>query len=488
MKSKLKYLTAFKLKDFASFKFLLLLLLFILYAANVQAKSYDNEIEKKREKLISYLSSVQLSQEPKTKEGKKGIELYQQFLTGKQDALTKSVVLLKKATKNNDSEAMSWLGQLYFKGIGVELDKEKGLALLRKSDELGNASGSYNLGILLFQEQTVFGETDEAIEFVKKAYRQGFPLAISALGNIELARANPKKAIKYFEEGKQKGDLYSISALGGVYIHGRGVKRDTKRGLALLEHAWEHGLHDAGLSLYATYGAGRGVKVDHKKAIQYVKEAAILGSADAYAYWCSITMNGYIDVKKDLNAAISQCKKGVELGSIVAPRTLSIIYLFEPYLNDPKLFHIGRKWLYYAANKGNPEAMSEIASWIYSGKFGFEPNYDEAYQWAKQGAELGHPLGMLVLAGLSVNTNKPLSKIKQPDYQSCWFWSSIVQTLTPGRNSSAGIRECGAQIDQIWKQSKQLEIAKKIKFYRLNYWTNEHISKIKRGGFDVNNF
>ena len=446
------------------------------------------QLEEKRQRLVTYLTTIQQSQKPSTPEGEKAVSQLFQLYSGNTIDIDEVIKLLEVATEKQDSEAITWLGQIYFEGIGgVIVDQEKAKQLFEISHQLGNPSGTYHLGVYHLKQQGVFGDVSKAKALIIEADRKGYALAVSTLGEIELSLDNVTQAKRYYEKGIKQGDLHSMTALGGLYISGQSIKRDTAKGFNLLERAWRQGWHDAGLKIYSfLIDGGHDFEKNEKLAVQYLSEAAYLGSGDAYAFLCSKVSDGAHHLEKDIQKAIDLCKKGINKGSVIAAQNLASIY------KDSESFKESYYWHLYASKKGSPSSMTQTGlAIINSEKYNrgwIRENNNVAYEWFKKSAELGWPLGMFFYAGLSLDLpDKNIPSLNEPDYATCWYWFSVLQGISPGFISKNTAKKCAAELSEEYKVGKKIEIRNKIRLYKRNSWTQHYLQLIKNGMIDLNN-
>lgn len=104
--------------------------------------------------------------------------------------------------------------------------------------------------------------------------------------------------IKRTEKRMELGDCNAFCMLGGCYLQGRPpMKRNTKKGVELLNQAAELGSESAHHTLGVAYAEGVGVKEDKEKALYHLRLAAIGGMAESR---CAL---GLVCLQRDLNLA-----------------------------------------------------------------------------------------------------------------------------------------------------------------------------------------
>lgn len=81
---------------------------------------------------------------------------------------------LKKAAKQNETEALLLLCRLYHQGLGVTRHYDKALGLCRQAAKLGLAGAQFELGILILRSLDT-KKFPEAYQWFLLAAKQGFP-------------------------------------------------------------------------------------------------------------------------------------------------------------------------------------------------------------------------------------------------------------------------------------------------------------------------
>lgn len=124
-----------------------------------------------------------------------------------------------KPLGNSLAEAQNIMGWHYFKGITVSKDHPEALNWFRKSAQMGNASGQFNLGMM---------------------YANGYGTA-----------KNYQEAARWFKLAADQGKANAQLNLGLMYLAGRGVEQNTQEGMRLLQLAADQGDKNAQANLDA---------------------------------------------------------------------------------------------------------------------------------------------------------------------------------------------------------------------------------------------
>jgi TPR repeat protein len=191
----------------------------------------------------------------------------------------------KRAVDTYDcSYAHAGLGYLAY----MNHNHEASIACFRRSSDLGNARGHYNLGTCYFK-----GYGSNAMDQVKAnqlfllSAEQGYDAALVSVGSDYLRgggglEKNEEKALELY---KQAAAQYSESAyyvLGFRYKHGSwSLGQDYDEAFKYLKLAADHDDEcDAQLELAEMYRDGLGIPKDVTLALKYYKKAIDSGQVD----------------------------------------------------------------------------------------------------------------------------------------------------------------------------------------------------------------
>jgi TPR repeat protein len=85
------------------------------------------------------------------------------------------------------------------------------------------------------------------------------------------------KAYALLEEATKNGDQRATYAIGTWYLHGFFLKRDVRRGVALIAEAADQQVADAAFDLAVCYELGTGRRANINKALCYYMRSFLLG-------------------------------------------------------------------------------------------------------------------------------------------------------------------------------------------------------------------
>lgn len=206
-----------------------------------------------------------------------------------------------------DAELALWVGEIYqgmhVEGLTEEESVEMAIEWWNKANEMGQPRGLTDIGLLYAHNKVPGGG--------------------EYFGNIEQDDA---KAIEYFTEACELGDLKAPRYLAQFYEEGRGCDIDYAKALEYYTIAADLDDITAQECVGVYYLKGNGTDVDYDKAIDYLTKAAtsekvVPGVADARYYLGTMYENG-LGVEKDMDEAIKWYTSAAEEGSEEAQKAL----------------------------------------------------------------------------------------------------------------------------------------------------------------------
>jgi len=149
----------------------------------------------------------------------------------------------EEAAMSGHSDAQWMLGRLYYDGLiglspSMKPDFKTALKWFIKSSERSNNRGSFNVGVM---------------------YEYG-------LGGLE---QHLERASEFYAIAAKGGDAEAAYYLGVMYLYGRGMKQDFKRGVPLIRTAADAGYGPAMNMLGKLFTHGQGVERDYRLAVAW---------------------------------------------------------------------------------------------------------------------------------------------------------------------------------------------------------------------------
>lgn len=126
------------------------------------------------------------------------------------------------------------LACLYLEGDrGVQLNVERGLELMRKAAELGNADAQSEMGVIYYEGKFVAQNYSEAFKWVQMAANANNALAQNNLGMFYKqgigCSANPTMAVYWYEKASNQGYFNAMVCYAYMLYKGEGTVKQPKR-------------------------------------------------------------------------------------------------------------------------------------------------------------------------------------------------------------------------------------------------------------------
>ena len=214
---------------------------------------------------------------------------------------------LQQRAESGDAQAQFELGRALEDGKGVPQDDAKAVEWFRKSAEQGNAQAENSLGVMFALGRGVPRDREEAVRWYKKAAKQGLPEAIYnvaiAYYNGEGVDENVDTAYTWMMVAQRRGDAQAAEAmrhigdqmrnrldrskfdLAQLYEKGDEIPQDLPAAVALYQEAAQREprqgpfVSAAQYKLCQLYVAGKGVPQDYAQAKAWCKKSGL-----AFAY------------------------------------------------------------------------------------------------------------------------------------------------------------------------------------------------------------
>lgn len=192
----------------------------------------------------------------------------------------------KRAADSGDAAGKLRVAEMTARGEGTTQDIEGGRAMARALADAGDASAYFFLGEMYAQGDAGPIDAEAAIAAYREAADRGSVKAQLRLGTIyrdgTLAAKDEGLALDYFTKAADAGSNAARFAIGKGYVLGQfGDAGSPAEGVTMLRQLDQAGLTDAVLVLSDSYFAGRGVQRDPKAAIGLLDDAMARGNVDA---------------------------------------------------------------------------------------------------------------------------------------------------------------------------------------------------------------
>ena len=187
----------------------------------------------------------------------------------------------KKKAESGDVEAQRDLGNIYYFGMGVEVD------------------------------------LDEARKWLTKAAEQGEMKAQSLLASLYLREQNFTKSIEWMRKAADKGDEISLFGIGEMYFKGIEMPLDYKEAAKWFKKAAEKDFYPALVKLSEMYSAGIGVDKNEKEAAKWRERAKKVEG--------NYTESQIALAREDISGAFKGWIKEAETGDAAANTNLDML-------------------------------------------------------------------------------------------------------------------------------------------------------------------
>lgn len=263
---------------------------------------------------------------------------------------------LEQAAASGDVQALSALGYSLYHCLHGALDQTRGLTLLEKAADLGNAAAQSFVGSLYISGRV-------------KCIRHGVDdddCAVHRQGSLYLVQA------------VAKGNIVAMHNLAVAYENGIGVRREMTRAYKLYSTAASRGHVESLVDTALCLLRGDGVDEDAEHALILLERAAHHGVALGYHYLALCTDRG-IGREPDESLAITLYNKAAAMGCPESCAEMGMRYLFGNGVN------VNRKTasdlLEIAANANNVNGMKFLGLLLTRG-------HDNEYKDMKRGVKL----------------------------------------------------------------------------------------------------
>lgn len=317
-------------------------------------------------------------------------------------------------------KSMFYLGEIYWKGFGVPVDKEKAVEFFKKA-------------------------------YDKHAYKKEY---LGIIGNFYDDKENYSEALKWYERAAEKGETTCLFITGYFYHNGRGASKNYAKAVEYFKRAVEIGYSTDGNvedhlgDIY--WEGGNGVTADRSQAVEWYKKAYDKGTisdgllvrigkyyddkkdySEALKWWrlgakkeyptclylvgCSYMLSEGVD--KNYSSAAKCFKRAIDAGFSNEGKVegmLGDIYWdggYETSADKNQAVEWYKKA--YAKGESTDTSIGRIADFYMNTDFGFA----EAVKWWRRGAEKNYTKSLILLAKVYRNGVRGDSVKIEKDYK-----------------------------------------------------------------------
>lgn len=289
---------------------------------------------------------------------------------------------LQKCVDKGSAEAMCFLAAMYMDGHGVRQDYSVAYNLIKEAEHKGSMYASAILGAFYLKGIIVDVNVDEAISRLINGYKETkIPGLAGLIADYYISKEDYTNALRYAQEAADKGDKGGLRALGGLYLHGLGVKKNEQAAFENYMQAAAQGDETALNQIGWMYMNGCGIEEDSNQAFFWFNEAAQKGSDVGMNNLAFCYRDGY-GIEQDAEKAAEWFKKAADAGYVESMYQLGVYY--QTVLADDNK---AKSWLIKAAELEHPEALNCLGVYYAD----TEQNFKEAVKCYKKAIELGVP-------------------------------------------------------------------------------------------------
>ncbi|GBC52664.1 kinase-like domain-containing protein [Rhizophagus irregularis DAOM 181602=DAOM 197198] len=299
------------------------------------------------------------------------------YLTNNNKA--KAFECYKKSADKGYIESQLQIGNCYFEGIGTEINKTKGIEIIKELAEKGESCSSQNyLGELYELGRSINKDLKQASYWYCKATENECTIAEYNLGkcyeNGNGVEKDERKAFEYYKKSADQEYLYAQFQLGCCYSKGIGTIIDKTKAFESYKNAAGQGYLYAHFQLGNCYLNGIGTEVNKMKAFESYEKAANQGYKVAQ-YILGIYYQNRKSAEKDVVKALEYYKKSADQGYSYAQFQLGNCYLsgIGTGVDKTKAFELYKR----ASDKGHKVAQNNLRLSYENGK-GTKTNLEKA--------------------------------------------------------------------------------------------------------------
>lgn len=333
---------------------------------------------------------------------------------------------LTYAKKHNIYEAEGLLGQIYYDGIGVEEDRNKGILLLTNAAIHGDIISMDRLINIHFDEGNDYNDGEKWYGVLIKRINEGIKNDLTEAYYLKgmyhnvgfLLDLNPEEGYKLMKIAAERNHPQAQYELAQMYKYGDGVeenntyyndwlKKSAENGyfkaqgeygkqlynsgywnkaqaFPLMMSAFEQGFDECRWELAQAYHNGDGTMPNDSLAWPLYLEEANDGNADAQVAVCKMFWTGNAIVEKSYSHCLKWGEKAISNGK-------NSVRFEVAYCSSHLGNHDRAKELYLElANEGNANAMNNYACELNDKK--------ESFEWFLKAADNGNDYGIWNIA------------------------------------------------------------------------------------------
>ncbi len=316
----------------------------------------------------------------------------------------RGIALMVSALEQGELRAAAGLGKVYDDGVGVSRNTTKAIEYFEQAAEK-DVTSARRLASLLVEtgasEGKIAAATDNAVSLLEERAEKGNSKAWIQLADVylrgKIAEPDPEKALGYLENVEDKEDTAVLIRLAKVHNE----LGDSAKELEVLKKAADLGDVKAQTRLAQVYLKAGTENTNGEVGRYYAERAIAQGSESAMVYLGLALVKGEV-VEKDLSIGETLLRRASDAehttGMMALGSTLLRSQILERYPGE------GQNLLEAAAEKGSASAMSTLGFAYRSGK-GVPKNEETALIWIKRAAKAGNSRATRFLEKQGIETD-----------------------------------------------------------------------------------
>ena len=253
---------------------------------------------------------------------------------------------LYEAAWSGDAESQFRLGEYYYRGQDLEINKKRAFIWFQEAAEKGNLKAQFNVGTMYRDGVGVEKSEEKAFECFHKAAAQGNLKAQVIVGamysNGKGVEIDKEKAFMWYHKAAVQGHSVALFNLGILYRTGKGVEVDKEKAFESFHKAAEQGASKAQFNVGLMYDTGEGVEIDKERAFMWYHKAAIQGNLKAQ-FNVGVMYSDGEGVEKQEEKAFEWFCKAAEQGSDNAQQR--VIECYQTGIGVAKDLPLAAYWL-----------------------------------------------------------------------------------------------------------------------------------------------
>lgn len=305
---------------------------------------------------------------------------------------------LLEGVKVDDPASLGDYGYGLYMGIPGytdQADREEGLRLIKRSQELGYESAGILLLYIDFyteeDQSKLLNQINKFIEDTPQPARKPYHLLADYYFRTG---TDNDKATDAMLKGVESKHPYSKYLLGMSYLNGRIEGADKQEGIQLLEDAYDYYVAYAANFLGQYYNFANDENSSVEKAIEWHEKAALYYQTESLFELAIIYL--YNDQVKDIEKGLNYLEQAVQEGSHRALSEKAYLMLETDILPNDNL--LAKSLLEQSLEMGNDYAPYRLGLGYQNAEFEEKPDYVKALEYFELGAVREH-LYSLELAG-----------------------------------------------------------------------------------------